>query len=224
MAESIDEAMLIAWVDGELDAADAERVARAVSADPDLAAMGDRHRAMKARFAAAFGPIADEPVAMPAPASAPVISLAAARADREARAATRPVQRWWGLGGAVAASLLVGVLFGHGVGGPAGVADNPTRWRSRAQSPRRSTASYQATRARYRWRFRSRIAKATSAAASKARASPASPVAAMAAGGCAMRRPHRLSRPTIAWPAATRTRCASSNRSSRAIRSIITTN
>ncbi len=121
MAETIGEATIIAWVDGELDEAEAARIAQAVATDTELAALADRHRRMKARFAAAFGPIADEPVAAPTP----VVSLAAARAERAAKVAPKPSQRWWGVGGAIAASLLVGVLIGHGVGGPPGVADKP---------------------------------------------------------------------------------------------------
>lgn len=125
MAETIDETMLVAWVDGELGDIQAAKVARAVAADPALAALADRHRAMKARFAAAFDPIAAQPAPMPsASAPAPVVSLAAARALRDAEAVKSP-WRWWGVGGAIAASLLVGVLAGHSLPGPAGVADEP---------------------------------------------------------------------------------------------------
>ena len=121
MAE-IDETTLIAWVDGELGEAEAAQVAQATAANPELAAQADRHRRMKARFAAAFDPIAAPSVANPTPA--PVISLAAVRADRTARTA-RPQQHWWAVGGAMAASLLIGLVVGHGVPGPAGVTDKP---------------------------------------------------------------------------------------------------
>jgi hypothetical protein len=126
MAETIDEAVIIAWVDGELDDVEAARVAQAVEADPELSALADRHRQMKTRFAAAFDPITETTVAMPAVPTAPVISLAAVRAERETTAsAAKLPQRWWGVGSAVAASLVVGVLVGHGMGGPAGVIDKP---------------------------------------------------------------------------------------------------
>lgn len=122
MSETIDEATLIAWVDGELGEAEAARVAQATAADPELAALADRHHRMKARFAATFGLIAEQSVKNPMPAS--VISLAAVRAEREAKAAIPP-QRWWSVGGAIAASLLIGILVGHGVRRPAGVGDRP---------------------------------------------------------------------------------------------------
>ena len=122
MAESIDEATIIAWVDGELGDAEAAQVASAAAADPALMALAERHQAMTARFAAAFAPILDEPAVLPK--SAAVVSLAAVRAERKARE-TKPARRWWEIGGAIAASLLVGVIVGHGAGGTSGVADQP---------------------------------------------------------------------------------------------------
>jgi len=122
MAEQIDEAMVIAWLDGELDEVTAARVAAAVANDPALRTMADAHRAIRARFASAFGPIADEPVTMPSPASAQVVSLAAVRAARAKEVAAPPARRW-AIPGAIAASLLVGVLVGHGAFAPNGVVD-----------------------------------------------------------------------------------------------------
>lgn len=116
MAEDIDEARVIAWIDGELPPEEAARVERAVAGNAALGAIAGRHRAMKARFAAAFGPIADQPVALPR--SAEVISLAAARASK---AKPAPVRRWW-VPGAIAASLAVGLAIGQ-FQRPAGVAD-----------------------------------------------------------------------------------------------------
>jgi len=110
MAEPIDETMVIAWVDGELAPADAARVEQAVAADPALRDLAEGHRAMRARFAAAFGPIADEPVGLP---SATVFSLAGARAKK--------ARRLW-VPGAIAASLVVGLFIGQ-VERPAGVGD-----------------------------------------------------------------------------------------------------
>ena len=48
----IDEAMLIAWVDGELDEVTRRRVDRAVADDPALAARLEQHRRLRARLAA----------------------------------------------------------------------------------------------------------------------------------------------------------------------------
>ncbi|WP_404710531.1 hypothetical protein [Sphingomonas sp. MMS24-J13] len=134
MAETIEEARVIAWLDGELSDDEAVWMARAVAADPALAAIAERHRRMKARFAAAFGPIAE----VPAPEQdlerepAPVISLAAVRAERAAKAKARAkaaaapaeVSRWT-IPAMVAASLIVGVLSGYGMSSPSGVADRP---------------------------------------------------------------------------------------------------
>lgn len=122
MAETIDEARIIAWVDGELDDAAAARVAGAVAADPALAALAERHRRMKARFAAAFAPLADAPA--PERPAAEVVSLAAARKARAAKAAaaSRASPRRWLVPGAIAASLLVAVLVGQSYVGGGGSA------------------------------------------------------------------------------------------------------
>ena len=110
MAEPIDETEVIAWVDGELAPADAARVEQAVAADPALSELAKAHRAMRARFAAAFEPIADEPVALP---GAEVVSFAQARARR--------MRRLW-IPGAIAASLTLGLFLGQ-MEQPAGVRD-----------------------------------------------------------------------------------------------------
>ncbi len=120
MADDIDEATVIAWIDGELEEAESAKVAAQVAADPVLQAVAERHRRMLARFAAAFDPIAREPVE--APASAPVVSLAAVRAEREA-VPPRIFRPWYGWGGAIAASLVIGVLVGHQLGGAPGIGD-----------------------------------------------------------------------------------------------------
>lgn len=124
MAEPIDEARIIAWIDGELAPAEAAEIESVVAQDAALTALADRHRRLKARFASAFGPLAAESAEIRP--SAAVISLAEARAERDARAAlaSRPasVSRW-GWPTAVAASLLLGILVGHQAHAPAGLAD-----------------------------------------------------------------------------------------------------
>jgi len=119
----MDETRIIAWIDGELSSEEAAEVEAAVAADPGLAALADRHRRIRARFAAAFTPLLDDPVPLPKRKPARIISLAAVREER-AQAAPKPAPRWrsWAWPGAVAASLLVGVLVGHH-NGPVGVSD-----------------------------------------------------------------------------------------------------
>jgi len=113
--ETIDEATVIAWIDGELDAGRAAEVGAAVAADPALSGLAEAHRLMKARFAAAFDPIAEAPVVVPRAAPAPVIPIAQARAAREARrkatdkTAAKP--RNWFVPGAIAASIFAAFLF-----------------------------------------------------------------------------------------------------------------
>lgn len=99
MIDTIDEAAIIAWIDRELPPADADRVARAVAGDPSLAELAQAHRDMRARFDAAFAPLATS-------VAADVTSLADVRAQR----ARRP-GRW--VPTALAASLIGGVLLGQ---------------------------------------------------------------------------------------------------------------
>lgn len=121
MRVPIDEATIIAWVDGELPADEADRVADAVAADPALATLADRHRAMRARFAAAFAPLAQpDPVPVTQPDPAPVVSLAEARARRQARGSGSR-RAWVPLG--LAASLAAGVLVGQLLPRQGGIGD-----------------------------------------------------------------------------------------------------
>jgi hypothetical protein len=132
MSDGISEATIIAWIEGELSGEDADRVAHAVAADPVLQRIAERHRAMKARIAKAFGTAA-EPTEPARRAPAPVISLAAARAERTERTERKkrptPSRRdatpgGWAIPGAIAASLVVGALAGYGFT-PPGVGDHP---------------------------------------------------------------------------------------------------
>jgi hypothetical protein len=117
---SVSEEDLVAWIDGELSPEDAARIVAAVENDPALAARAAAHHRLVRRMTDAFGPIADEPVALPQQRPAPVISLASVRAAR-AEAARKP--RSWAMPGAIAASLIVGVLVGHQGSSPGGVGD-----------------------------------------------------------------------------------------------------
>ena len=110
---------LMAYADGELDPAERAAIEQAMRTDPAVAAAVERHRALRADVAAAFAGILDEPV--PArllqPAPAAVVSLADVREKR---------RRWsWPEWGALAATLVVGVLAGRMVpGGAPAIAGN----------------------------------------------------------------------------------------------------
>jgi len=104
---------LIAYADGELAGAKRARVEAAIAADPKLAARLAAHRALAAQLTSAFDPVAREP--------APERLIAAVSAGRPAGAtvipfpARRPAARrpaWLG-GGAVAASLALGLVLGR---------------------------------------------------------------------------------------------------------------
>jgi hypothetical protein len=107
--------ILMAYADGELDPAERAAIEQAMRTDPDVAAAVARHRALRADVADAFAGILDEPVPARLQPAAPatVVSLDAAREKR---------RRWsWPEWGALAATLVVGVLAGKMVpgGGPA---------------------------------------------------------------------------------------------------------
>ena len=107
---SFSDEILMAYADGELDAALREQVEQAMRSDPQVAAAVERHRALRADVFAAFAGVLDEPVParlQPQPAS-PV------RIDALQAAGARPLPpRWsWQNWGALAASLVVGVLAG----------------------------------------------------------------------------------------------------------------
>ncbi len=116
---TIDEGMLIAWIDGELDGKAAAEVAAAVAGDPVLAAQVTAQRALTARLQAGFAPILDEPVpaailAMTKPPVVDIIDFSASRAKRDVAVSLvnrRPVQ-WM----ALAATLVIGVVIGRGTG------------------------------------------------------------------------------------------------------------
>jgi hypothetical protein len=112
---------LMAYADGELDPAERAAIEQAMRTDPEVAAAVARHRALRADVAAAFAGILDEPVParlQPAAPAPTVVSLDAAREKR---------RRWsWPEWGALAATLVVGILAGKMVpgGGAAAIAGN----------------------------------------------------------------------------------------------------
>jgi anti-sigma factor RsiW len=111
----IDEAMLIAWVDGELDEVTRRRVDRAAAEDPSLVARLEMHRRLRNRLSGHYAPIEAEPV----PASLRALLDDEAKVVHLARPAARN-WRSWSIGGAIAASLVLGLGIGHLARGPAG--------------------------------------------------------------------------------------------------------
>jgi anti-sigma-K factor RskA len=112
--------MLMAYVDGELSAEDRARVEAEMHADPGVARRVEQHRALRNNLRNAFDGVLREPVperlvaAARGTGAAPVADFAAASARaRESRQASaeRAKRRWsWPEWGAMAASLLIGVI------------------------------------------------------------------------------------------------------------------
>ena len=118
---AITEEMIMAYADGELDAAGRAEVEAAIAEDADIGRQVEAHRKLRASFAGAFGAMLDEPVPerlvtaarrAPGPSSpGVVVELAKFRAKPEAPAA-RPFPRWAPMG-LLAATVVVGVMMGR---------------------------------------------------------------------------------------------------------------
>lgn len=112
--------MLAAYADGELGPAEAALVEAAIAGDPALAGQVAAHRELRHRLARHFDGITEQPVpdrllAALRPASPPastVVSLAAVRAERRAAEPRRGAAPRWMIGGALAASLALGLVIG----------------------------------------------------------------------------------------------------------------
>ncbi len=118
---TIDPEMLAAYADGELGPEDVATVEAAMAADPALAEQVAAHRRLRATLSAHFAPILDMPVperltaALEKPDN--VVQLAAVRRQKEAEKAAKAASdngapTRWVMGGALAASLALGVLIG----------------------------------------------------------------------------------------------------------------
>lgn len=108
-----DDAMLMAYADGELDPLAAKRVERALAADPALTRRVDAHRTVRTRVSAAYPvetSITPDPLAALIQSQATVVPMIPSKARR------KPQARWV-QAAAIAACLVLGV----GVG---------TRWQS----------------------------------------------------------------------------------------------
>lgn len=97
-----------AWLDGELDPAQAAEMEARVAADPALASLAEQHRSLGLQLKGAFDPISAAPVPMRLKdalvPSADVIDLASARRRRW----VPPMAQW----SAIAATLAIGVFLG----------------------------------------------------------------------------------------------------------------
>lgn len=116
MAETLDDGRLLAWLDGELPPGEAARVAAAVAADPELAALAEAHRALAARLRGGLDAVLAEPVParLMAAVAQPMASVTDLAAVRAARAASPPPpRRWWPQVTALAASLALGLFVGR---------------------------------------------------------------------------------------------------------------
>jgi hypothetical protein len=127
MTERISDEELQAFLSGTLDEAAAARIEAAINADPDLADRAERLADtgwQEQWVAQAFAPVLGAPVpealaamvASDAPADDTIVDLAAVRAQRQAEQVSKPamsVSSWrWPQYGAIAASLVVGVVLG----------------------------------------------------------------------------------------------------------------
>jgi hypothetical protein len=121
---TIDPEMLAAYADGELGPAETARVEAAIAADRSLAEQVEAHRKLRATLSDHFAPIVDMTVpdrltAMLTPKDN-IVSLAAVRAAREDAKPRRFTPTRWAMGGALAASLALGLFVGGQIpgGGP----------------------------------------------------------------------------------------------------------
>lgn len=103
-----EEEKFFAWLDGELDPAEAAAMESKVAACPELKRLAEQHRALGSQLSGAFDPIASEPVPERLQAalrpSADVVDFAAAK-----RARSMPSLPQWA---AMAATLVLGVFLG----------------------------------------------------------------------------------------------------------------
>jgi hypothetical protein len=106
--------LLAAYADGELDYEDRHRVEAAMVTDPALVDEVRAHRALRAQLEAHYGPIFLEPLPerlLPAELpTAAIVDFAAAKEVRHRRRAMFS-RSAWPVGGAIAAMLVLGVMF-----------------------------------------------------------------------------------------------------------------
>lgn len=104
-----DEQLFYAWLDGELDGAEAEKVAARVAADPVMAAEAERHRRLIGDLRAAFATVIETDLAAPRFGGDDVVDLKLRRDRRKSRPARFGVPQW----AAIAATLVLGLVAGQ---------------------------------------------------------------------------------------------------------------
>jgi len=117
---SITPEMLAAYADGELKLEERAEVDAAIAADPLLARQVAAHRTLREALSARFDPILEMPVpdrlsALLTPTAqepANVVDIAAGRAAKRQREYARVTLPRWAAGGAIAASLAIGLVIG----------------------------------------------------------------------------------------------------------------
>jgi hypothetical protein len=106
----VTEEMLMAYADGELDAAERAQVEAAMAADPQLAQRVSAHQAMRRRLATGFASVLEEPVPERLASLARTAAAQSATGQvlpfRRHAAAPRPWLQW----GSLAASFVLGAL------------------------------------------------------------------------------------------------------------------
>lgn len=108
---TMDDEKFFAWLDNELDAAAAAKVAAQVAADPALQRRAAAHRSLQARLGDAFAPIAAASIPATIFASAErgtIVDLAVAREARSPRLGSPSMAQW----AAMAATLVLGLATG----------------------------------------------------------------------------------------------------------------
>lgn len=113
-----DDERFFAWLDGELDAAEAAAMKAKVAADPALARLAEQHRALGARLRGAFAPIASAPVPghLRAQVARPADVIDFADARRARSIASLP--QWAAMAATLAIGILVGTMVDHRAPGP----------------------------------------------------------------------------------------------------------
>jgi hypothetical protein len=125
--------MLAAYADGELSAEESAKVEAAMAANPALAEEVDAHRALRETLGTHFAPILEQPVPQHLTALLKrdaglakdnVVDLTQIRRAREeekrAQAPRRALSPRWVIGGTLAASLSLALLFGSRISAPGG--------------------------------------------------------------------------------------------------------